>query len=178
MRPQQGDVAITVANRSVVRLQQSRNDVEEGCFARTIRPDQCVHGARRDHEGKVIDGDKAGEPAGNGVDLKQCPAHPTLRIRNPRIPLGRNITTSTMIRPLNTSRKSCRGRSTSGSALRTNAPRTGPSGVVAPPRMAKLRIVTAVSKPYSFGLMNEEKCALRAPASPAKAADMTRAANL
>ena len=67
--PQRGDIPIAEVDRTLAGSQQPRDQIEERRLAGAVRPDQRVHGAGRDHEGEVVDGHQAGEPAADTVHL-------------------------------------------------------------------------------------------------------------
>src|SRR2546425_187447 len=78
--------------------------------------------------------------------------------------------------PAKMSRYSFSGRSTSGSAVRSVAPKIGPATLGVPPTTAKTRIWTARVKPKSPGSIEKLRCAERPPAHAASAAPTTNAA--
>ncbi len=100
------------------------NQVEQRGLAGAVGADHRVDAALGHREVDRVDRDQPGKTAGEpGRGQQWREAHAArLRMRQPSRPRGRNSTATTMISPLNTSRRSEKPRSNSGSSVRIQAP--------------------------------------------------------
>src|SRR5262245_54977017 len=138
---------------------EAADAVEERRLPGAVRTDQPGDRAAGDVEGDAVERDDALIPLDDALDAEDRAHADGARAAVPRrpsqvaSPAGRNSTISSKMTPYSSERTSGAIRSSSGSAVNTTAPATGPQSVPDPPRITMISRVSDTENPNTPGSM-------------------------
>src|SRR6185295_14410666 len=175
MRRLAGDVAALEDDAPGVRAKQARDRIEEGALAGAVRADDGAEIALGDAQVDAAERLQSPEALCQSLDPKDIHAS-FLRVK-PVSPSGISSTRATMITPIASGQYSVRPLISTSSTTYTAAPSAGPRKVCTPPSTAMTIGVALAVQLSQPGKTLPLESANSAPASPAKAALMTKVAS-